>query len=280
MDRRLPGAGKVDRSFISIVDGGVIAHIVNANTCSQFTCKGTDLDRITAVARQSPKSASAVFMQGALVFVSESDLQFPTQTIENPSHSSDFVDSNGPWLVCGNKDGYFYAICGTSKTVTFNVLPYHPSVVRVSAARNLVCVGTTSPRILVFELDTGKILEVLDLGDRLAKQISITTEFGFITAFCDGLLISFTENGTEMYRTEFPFDVTHFCSPKTFNGRDFIVFTTRTNEIAYFEVFRPTVKIVGRMGNLPTSLIYSLDMLGLCYITEDAWLHFLPFWPS
>jgi hypothetical protein len=219
-------------------------------------------------------------MQHCLVFVSPATVQFPAQTIDNPSKSSEFIDCDGPWLVCGNEDGFFYGLGATQKPISFNVLPHYPSTIRVSATRNLVCIGTTSHNVIVFELDTGKIFQVLELGNANACQLAITSEFGFIVAFCEGKIVAFTENGTEMYRKDFPFAVVSAHAARTFDGRDYIFITTAANEIAYFEAFRPEVAVVVKPGRRPTAMVYSADLVGLWYATEDAVLHFHPFRPG
>jgi hypothetical protein len=277
VELRLPLGAAFTHCFADVGENGVVVHIVSDNVYSRFTCRGTDLSQISVETKQCPKGASALLMKHTLVFVSAATVQFPSQTIDNPSKSSEFLDCDGPWLVCGKEDGYFYGLGPAEKPVSFNVLPHYPSVVRVSATRNLVCVGTTSHNVLVFELDTGKIFEILELGNANAYQLAITSEFGFIIAFCKGAIVAFTENGTEMYRKEFPSEAAVVHTARTFDGRDYIFIGTAQNEIAFFEAFRGDVVVVVKTVSRPAAVVYSVDLVGLCYVTEDAVLHFQPF---
>jgi hypothetical protein len=276
---RLPTAGALTRGFVDPGDSGVVVHCFTGAAHFQFTCRGAGLGQVATATKAYPQETAVLFMQHSPVFVSPSTVQFPAQAIANPSRSADFVDCDGAWLVCGNDDGYFYAMKEELRRVSFNVLPHYPAVVTVSAARNLVCVGTTAANILVFELDTGKIFEVLELGAQ-ARAIVVTHDFGFIVAFCENSVVAFTENGTEMYRKDFPYEVAACCSARTYDGRDYVVVTTAGNEIACFEAFQPEVTVVVRAPCRVVAVTYSDEMIGLCFLTEDGAFHFQPFRPG
>jgi hypothetical protein len=82
-----------------------------------------------AIAEKCASATRVILMQSALVFVNPVEIAFPAQTVENPSGCANFFDSDWQWLICGNEDGYFWALGTGHKRVTFDVLRKRPAVV-------------------------------------------------------------------------------------------------------------------------------------------------------
>jgi hypothetical protein len=232
-----------------------------------------------ASAHISPNSAVCL-MSKSLIFVRPSEIDFRGQTVANPSRSDRLFDSDGNWFVCGNDDGFFHAFYGSNQTFSFNVLPHYPTKLRVSASRKLICVGTQSGTVLVFELHAGKLFELLDLNSASISEIIVTSEFGFIVAFCETKLFAFTENGTLIYQKDCPFRVTRCCSFHIFDGRDFVLIATVDNEVLCFEVFRPVIRQIASYSEKVAAVAYSNELAGVIVVTDDGALNFMPFRPE
>jgi hypothetical protein len=229
---------------------------------------------------------SILLVESSIAVVSPEELSFTlirtgeSRGLANPASSTKFVAASGIYVVCGNVHGYFYVFESMFPKFWCTVLPHSPLCAHLSSARKLFAVGTDSALVLVFGLEKGRFFRLLDLHGHKPSRILISEEFGFIVVFSQNRLIGFTENGTEMYNVDFPFEVARSVTFSFVDGADFAVFSTDQNEMFVFEIFAPKPRKWAEFGFPIVDFVYSKLAHGIFTLTADGALHFGPFNPT
>ncbi|OHT13738.1 Beige/BEACH domain containing protein [Tritrichomonas foetus] len=153
----------------------------------------------------------------------------------------------------------------------------------------LAIIGTRNGSLILYSLNSGDIVRVLDLKGARPINVTVTDSWGFIVCHATKVksdqvkqyLFVFSVNGELLQKRKIDFHINCWCTWTSNKGFDYMAIASENGKIFVFEVFYCELpERLHRCGSRVSSLFYMKDISCIVAATEDGRVLFVPYFAT
>ncbi|OHS94557.1 hypothetical protein TRFO_39266 [Tritrichomonas foetus] len=200
------------------------------------------------------------------------------------------VTSDGIWLATGSDNASISLVRNYKNFTTIQLYRDAITACAVSQTFGIVVSGTRGGTLIICSTANGSLFKVISLDDKNEGNVTpikilITQSWGFIVVYCTEIVSGimkhffnvFTVNGDLIRKTEILIDVNFMYSWTSFDGFDYIVYTSESGYVCFDEVFylKQATPLYNCRAKI-ISIFFSKETSTLVLVSNEGKAIFLP----